>query len=104
MSSEKVKPSIEDVIHDIRLNSVTVLIDADTDIDALPRPDGEEAVALCPECEAVVWIAEPAEDGQLYLMRICEVEREDCRTCTRAHQAVSDPDIEAAIRGVLEDD
>jgi len=93
-----------DRIDEIRQNTVIV-----TDFtQELPMLDGEEAVAVCPECDALVWIADPGDDGELYLMRICEVETEDCVTCSRAKDAVSDPDVQAvvneSIKELLEDD
>jgi len=90
-------------IDDMRKNAVHIRVQ-DVDHEELPLLDGEEAVAVCPECEALVWIADPADDGELYLMRICEVETDDCVTCTRARAAVHDPELEDVIRGVLEDE
>lgn len=91
---------LADRIDEIRQNTVIV-----TDFtQELPMLDGEEAVAICPECEALVWIADPGDDGELYLMRICEVETEDCVTCSGARDAVSDPDIPTAVREALKDD
>jgi len=90
-------------IDDIRKNSILIRVQ-DVDHDELPLLDGEEAVAVCPECEAIVWIGEPGGDGELYLMRICEIETEDCETCTRARAAVHDPELEDVIKEALEDD
>jgi len=98
---------LADRIDEIRANAVTIVFDGQLgriDPETAPRLDGEEAVAVCPECEALIWIAEPANDGELFLMRICEVMTEHCETCTRARAAVHDPELEDVIKEALEDD
>ena len=104
MSDEKVKPTIEDRIKEIRDKSQLVEVDLSAPFGELPMIDGEEAVAVCPECEALIWIADPGALGQLFLMRICEVEADDCVTCSRARAAVQDPDIPAVLRELMDDE
>tara|TARA_R100001244_G_scaffold125277_1_gene95260 strand:+ start:215 stop:529 length:315 start_codon:yes stop_codon:yes gene_type:complete len=104
MSDEKVKPTIEDRINEIRENSELVEVDLSAPFGELPMIDGEEAVALCPECNALIWIADPGGLGQLYLMRICEIDADECVTCSRAREAVQDPDIPGVLREMMGDE
>jgi hypothetical protein len=45
-------------------------------------------VAVCPDCEAICWIADPEGTGELYLMRLGAIPVEDCLRCTKAAEAV----------------
>ena len=49
--------------------------------------DGTESLAICPECEGWIWIADAT--GELHLMRLGEIPLDECATCTRVHEAVS---------------
>lgn len=49
--------------------------------------DGTESLAICPECEGWIWIADA--NGELHLMRLGEIPLDECATCTRVHEAVS---------------
>ena len=52
-----------------------------------PPLDGVQAYAICPECQALAWIADPG--GELHLMRLGEVPIEECETCQRVAEAVT---------------
>lgn len=60
--------------------------------------DGVESIAICPDCDALVWIASPdipelsEQDAELYLMRLCDTPVEDCVRCSRAAEAVMEDD------------
>ena len=48
----------------------------------------EDTTIICLACGSELWIAR--EDGDLYLMRIGQVEVTDCLQCSRATEAVQD--------------
>jgi len=55
------------------------------------QEDLETVEILCPECEALMWVNHD-HAGQFYLMRISEIDINECETCSAIQKIVSGSD------------